>query len=126
MDHLIFTLFFAGMMMANVFENYWRERERFAGVPGAGTLWHFWQWVGWIIVFVCVSVLLFQSWYGVLLLLPTSAIWWIGYSGWLNVLKNRPFFYRSDQSSSKFEKYATAPVKIAYLIITVIILLVLA
>jgi len=126
MDHFMFTLFFAGMLMANVLENYWRERERFAGVPGAGFMWHTWQWLGWIIAFVYTAVLIFQSWYGVLLLMPASAVWWIGYSGWLNLLKKRPFFYKSDQSSSTFEKVGTAPVKIGYLIITVIILLVLA
>lgn len=123
MEIVLFGAFLAFYLMFNVYENYFREKERFYAMPGAGTLWHMHQWLGWITAFGFVAFQLFEVWMAVKILILSAAVWWIVYSGWLNALKNRWWFYQSQQSSSTFEKLARLEVKLIFLLAALVLFL---
>lgn len=123
MEYLLYAVFFIAFIATQVLENWFRERERFANLPGAGTKWHHHQWLGWILIFGYITFLLFEDvWTGVRILILSAAIWWIFFDGWLNSLKKRWWFHQSKETSSTFEKYARMEVKLILLFIAVLLL----
>lgn len=129
MEWLSYILFAVIFLMTQVYENYYRERERFELVDliaeKFGRYWHTHQFMGWGLVFGMVAGLLFGGWTAVKVVALTGASWWIVYDGWLNLIKGRVFFYQSKQSTSTLEKIAHPVVKIG-LLIGVIALMLLA
>jgi len=123
MEYLLYAVFFIAFIATQVLENWFRERERFVGMPGAGTFWHMHQWLGWILIFGYITFLLFEDvWTGVRILILSAAIWWIFFDGWLNSLKKRWWFHQSKETSSTFEKYARMEVKLILLFIAILLL----
>jgi len=108
------------ILITQVYENWYRERERFEEeeiiAKEYGLYWHTHQFMGWGLIFGMVAGLLFGGWTAVKVVALTGASWWIVYDGWLNVIKKRPFFYQSKQSSSTLEQIAHPVVKIGLLI----------
>lgn len=124
---IIFSITF---FVTNVYENYYRDKERESDHPIKvkdlyGKLWHRMQWLNWFLVISFTTYLYFDLSYlwGSLILL-SAALWWIMYDGVLNSLKRRYFFYQSPYTTSELEPFANLYVKIILLIISVIILVV--
>lgn len=113
---LYYSVFVLLLLVTQVFENWWREQERFYHIGGAGVNWHSWQMLGWGIAFAGVLLLITDVWTAIKLIIVTAGVWWIFYSGFLNLLKKRDFFYRSEESSSTLEKIAYPWVKILFLV----------
>lgn len=127
---LIISVFFVLMLIITVYENWWREVERFnkdAEVrKSAGVKWHIIQGVGLAVSFAFVVQLLVNDYLltGRILLL-LSALWWILSSGWLNVIKRRWFLHQSNTTTNPVEGIGTPIVKLAWLCITILLLILL-
>lgn len=116
MEAALFIAFSLAFLATQVLENWFREKERFDNMPGAGVAWHTWQFIGWALTFGAVTLLVWEWWTAVRVLFVTSVMWWIIYDGWLNALKNRAWFHQSKESSAELERLARAEIKIALLI----------
>lgn len=126
----LLIIFSVTFFVTNVYENYYRDKERESDHPVKvkdlyGKLWHRMQWLNWFLVISFTTYLYFDLSYlwGSLILL-SAALWWIMYDGVLNSLKRRYFFYQSPYTTSELEPFANLYVKIILLIISVIILVV--
>lgn len=123
MRYLIFTIFFLIYLALNVIENYQREKWKYeANYRIWSRRWHSTQWIRWAMVFVFISLLVFNKLKFIIILLPLSTIWWILFDGFLNLLRKRSFWYVSIYKNLSFlEKFATKKNKIIILIISIII-----
>ena len=126
----LLIIFSVTFFITNVYENYYRDKERESYHPVAftkryGQLWHRMQWLNWFLVISFTTYLYFDLSYlwGALILL-SAALWWIMYDGVLNSLKKRYFFYQSPNTTSDLEPFANIYVKIILLVISLTILLV--
>ena len=126
----LLIIFSVTFFITNVYENYYRDKERESYHPAEftkryGRLWHRMQWLNWFLVISFTTYLYFDLSYlwGALILL-SAALWWIMYDGVLNSLKKKYFFYQSPNTTSDLEPFANIYVKIILLVISLTILLV--
>lgn len=128
----LFVLFFGLFLITNLYENYCREKESESRVNKSnhlanvyGKFWHWYQFGNWFIVFTYAVYLLFGlSWIAASIVLLIGASWWILFDGFLNRLRGKKFFYRSEFSTSEFEQYAYPKTKIGILILSIILLVI--
>lgn len=134
MIQTFFFILFAGLFfITNLYENYCREKEgEWLGLSHItsmsqhyGKSWHWFQWLNWALVIGFVSYLIFGfTILTISVILLIGAVWWILFDGGLNRLKGRSFFHQSEYSTSVFEAFASAKVKLTLLIISIIFLVI--
>lgn len=125
---LIISVFFVLMLIITVYENWWREVERFNKDAelrkSAGVKWHIIQGVGLAVSFAFVVQLLVNDYLltGRILLL-LSALWWILFDAGLNAFKKRSIFYKSTQTTNPVEGIGKPIVKLVWLCMTILLLI---
>ena len=130
MKILILIVFAITFFITNVYENYFRDKEReVKHLPTVtiryGKLWHRMQWLNWFLTISFTLYLYFDfSLFWIALILFSAALWWTLYDGALNSLKKRYFFYQSPYTTSDLEPFGNLTVKIICLLITIILLVI--
>lgn len=115
-------LFFFAYLIVNTLENFYRERWKYDTKNSRkySKIWHNVQYIRWCLVFLYVlSAEEFLDF--VLSAFLFSTIWWTLFDGFLNLLRQRNFFYQSKQTTSVLEKYALPWVKISLLLVSVLL-----
>ncbi len=131
-------IFFIGYLILNVYENYFRDEEKFylyrdkEYAKKAQKLWKHYQFMQWFLVFVFIifltlplknlySFLQMKNLYSFLQnihLLLIFATWWnILYDGGLNLLRGLPFLRVSNTTQSRIERNIPLWIRISLLII---------
>lgn len=130
---ILFILFAGLFLITNLYENFCREKENewrnlkhiTSMAQSYGKLWHQFQWLNWLIVFVFITYLIFDlTWLAASIVFVIGATWWILFDGFLNRLRGRKFFHRSELSTSEFEHYAYPKTKVILLVISIILLVI--
>lgn len=120
----LLVLFFVLFLITNILENYFRERERFTLINRYGNYWHSIQFVMWALVIIYILYLNFNFTVGMIItILFISSLWWLLFDGFLNLLRGRNFFYISEFTTSRLEKFASPKNKLILLVISSLFLL---
>ncbi len=122
-------IFFIGYLILNVYENYFRDEEKFylhrdkEYAKKAQKLWKHYQFMQWFLVFVFIIFLtlplknLYSFLQNIHLLLIFATWWNILYDGGLNLLRGLPFLRVSNTTQSRIERNIPLWIRISLLII---------
>jgi len=124
MNLILLLIFFILFISANIFENFYREKEKYTQDKKNrkyGRIWHDVQFIGWAVVFIYILYLQYGfAWFTGKTILLLASIWWILYDGSLNLLRERNFFFQSN-SPSRFERIGGPVIKVLFVIGSILV-----
>jgi len=127
MNIILLILFFILFIAANIFENFYREKEKYTldkKNRKYGRLWHDVQFIGWAVVFAYIIYLQYGfTFFSAKVILLFASLWWVLYDGSLNLLRGRNFFFQSN-SSSRLERVVSPIVKVLFVFVTILIIII--
>jgi len=107
-----FVVFFLVYLVLNVFENFFRDSEKFCYLKYPDLAknfqrkWKTAQYIQWCVVLIFITYLLFGfKLIPYLILIVLSLVWNVVYDGLLNVMFGKPFYRISDTTQSRIEKF---------------------